>query len=83
VEGYARRNPAVFVGAAFALGFLAARFLKTSSPNQALMQQNGNNGINYGGNSIDSEKRENSSAPVNNTEKKNNSSITDDSKSLY
>ena len=32
VEGLARRNPAVFVGSAFALGFLASRFLKSSSP---------------------------------------------------
>jgi hypothetical protein len=32
VEGMARRNPAVFVGGAFAIGFLAARFLKSSSP---------------------------------------------------
>lgn len=32
VEGLARRNPAVFVGGAFAIGFLAARFLKSSSP---------------------------------------------------
>jgi hypothetical protein len=32
VEGLARRNPAIFVGGAFALGFLAARFLKSSSP---------------------------------------------------
>ena len=31
VEGLARRNPAVFVGGAFALGFLASRFLKSSS----------------------------------------------------
>jgi len=30
VEGYARRNPAVFLGTAFALGFMAARFLKSS-----------------------------------------------------
>ncbi|CAN5367621.1 hypothetical protein BH10ACI1_BH10ACI1_14540 [soil metagenome] len=34
VEGYARRNPAVFIGGAFALGILAARFLKSSSPKQ-------------------------------------------------
>lgn len=34
VEGFARRNPAVFIGAAFGLGFLAARFLKSSSPKQ-------------------------------------------------
>ena len=32
VEGLARRNPAIFVGGAFAIGFLAARFLKSSSP---------------------------------------------------
>ena len=31
VEGLARRNPAVFLGGAFALGFIAARFLKSSS----------------------------------------------------
>ena len=31
VEGLARRNPAIFVGGAFALGFLAARFLKSGS----------------------------------------------------
>lgn len=31
VEGFARRQPEVFIGAAFAIGFLAARFLKSSS----------------------------------------------------
>ena len=31
VESLARRNPAIFVGGAFALGFLAARFLKSSA----------------------------------------------------
>ena len=30
LEGFARRNPAVFLGAAFGLGFLAARFLKST-----------------------------------------------------
>ncbi len=30
IESYARRNPAVFLGAAFALGVLAARFIKSS-----------------------------------------------------
>ena len=30
LEGYARRNPAIVVGAAFGLGMLAARFLKSS-----------------------------------------------------
>jgi hypothetical protein len=33
VETFARRNPAVFIGGAFALGLLAARFLKSSNPN--------------------------------------------------
>ena len=32
VEGIARRNPAVFLSGAFALGFIAARFLRSSSP---------------------------------------------------
>lgn len=31
VESFARREPAIFLGAAFAVGFLAARFLKASS----------------------------------------------------
>lgn len=30
IEGFARRNPAVFLGGAFALGLLAARFIKSS-----------------------------------------------------
>lgn len=32
VEGFARRNPAVFLGACFGVGILAARFLKASRP---------------------------------------------------
>jgi hypothetical protein len=32
LEGFARRNPAVFFGAAFGLGLLAARFLKSTPP---------------------------------------------------
>ena len=32
VESFARRNPAVILGSAFALGFLAARFLKSNRP---------------------------------------------------
>lgn len=39
VEVFARRNPAVFVGGAFALGVAAARFLKSSSPNQSLTRR--------------------------------------------
>jgi hypothetical protein len=45
VEGIARRNPAVFVGGAFAIGFLAARFLKSSSPR-------GNRGYGSSGNAM-------------------------------
>lgn len=32
VESFARRNPAIFIGAAFGLGFLVARFLKSTPP---------------------------------------------------
>jgi hypothetical protein len=41
VERFARRNPAYFIGGAFALGLLGARFLKSSNPNQALMRYEG------------------------------------------
>ena len=34
VETFARKYPAYFIGGAFALGFLAARFLKSSQPKQ-------------------------------------------------
>src|SRR5205814_450028 len=34
VESFARRYPAYFIGGAVALGFLAARFLKSSGPRQ-------------------------------------------------
>jgi hypothetical protein len=40
VEGFARREPAMFLGGAFALGFLAARFLKSSRPNVTLNEVN-------------------------------------------
>lgn len=33
LEGFARRNPAIFLGAAFGLGLLAARFLKSTPRN--------------------------------------------------
>lgn len=33
VEGYARRNPAVFIGAAFAAGILLSRFFKAGTTN--------------------------------------------------
>ena len=35
VEKFARKNPAVFIGGAFAVGLLAARFLKSSGSNQS------------------------------------------------
>jgi hypothetical protein len=35
VESFARRNPALFIGGAFTLGLLAARFLKSSSQQQS------------------------------------------------
>jgi len=37
VERFARRQPALFLGTSFALGLLAARFLKSSSPNEGAM----------------------------------------------
>jgi hypothetical protein len=41
VESYARRNPAVFVGSAFVLGLLAARFMKSSGGRSASAQGGG------------------------------------------
>ena len=40
-EDFARREPLIFLGGAFAVGFLAARFLKASSPNQGMAGGNG------------------------------------------
>ncbi len=37
VERFARRQPTLFVGSAFAVGLLSARFLKSSSPARATM----------------------------------------------
>jgi hypothetical protein len=42
VEGFARRQPALFIGGAFLVGVLATRFLKTSAPDN----QNGRNSAN-------------------------------------
>jgi hypothetical protein len=50
VEDFARRNPAVFIGGAFALGLLAARFLKSSNPGQGSTRKFKNQ--NYGGNKL-------------------------------
>jgi len=46
VENYGRRNPAVFLGTAFALGLLAARFLK-SSPTPSLTSQTFNADVDH------------------------------------
>ena len=50
VENFARTNPAIFIGGAFALGILAARFLKSSNPKQltkAAGQNFGTAGLGY------------------------------------
>ncbi len=39
VETFARRNPAIFIGSAFAVGLLAARFLKSSSSDQSVSRR--------------------------------------------
>lgn len=39
IEDFAHRNPALFLGGAFALGIVAARFLKSGNRNQALMRR--------------------------------------------
>ncbi len=43
LEGFARRQPALFVGGAFMVGILAARFLKTSAPNRNSTRRSNNN----------------------------------------
>lgn len=40
VEEFAHRQPLLFLGGAFALGVLAARFLKSSNPNRASFRSN-------------------------------------------
>ena len=37
LESFARRNPAIFIGAAFGAGFLVARFLKSTAPDRSSM----------------------------------------------
>jgi hypothetical protein len=50
VERFARQNPATFIGGAFALGLLAARFLK-STPDQRLSMMDRSYSGGYGGQS--------------------------------
>ncbi|MCA1589949.1 MAG: hypothetical protein LC734_06065 [Acidobacteria bacterium] len=49
VESFARRNPALFVGAAFGIGLLAARFLKSSQPSHHAPQTNLRSDLERGG----------------------------------
>lgn len=42
VESFARRNPAVFLGGCFAVGMLAARFLKSSKPHLPVLYDEAN-----------------------------------------
>src|SRR3954454_8550106 len=48
VEGYARREPLIFLGASFAIGFVAARFMKASSPSRSFSNGNGQSRNAYG-----------------------------------
>lgn len=48
VEDVARRQPVVFVGAAFVLGFMAARFLKSSGSAASSREFSGNGAGRYG-----------------------------------
>jgi ElaB/YqjD/DUF883 family membrane-anchored ribosome-binding protein len=54
VERFARHNPAVFIGSAFALGLIAARFLKSSNLNQTSSGRQLNS-RNYGASSRNTE----------------------------
>jgi hypothetical protein len=45
VENFARRRPAVFLGAAFALGIIGARFIKSSQNEMALARRSGYDGF--------------------------------------
>jgi len=40
-ERFARREPLLFLGTAFAIGFIGARFLKTSAPDRPIQPQTG------------------------------------------
>lgn len=43
-EDFARRQPELYIGGAFTLGLLAARFLKSSSPSRSTGRNRGHNG---------------------------------------
>jgi hypothetical protein len=44
---FARRQPALFLGAAFALGFAATRFIKSSTPSSSRQMSSGDSGLWY------------------------------------
>lgn len=46
LEGFARRQPALFVGGAFIAGILAARFLKSTAPQSGSQSLSGSNSAN-------------------------------------
>jgi len=48
VESFGRRQPVLFLGGAFALGFLASRFLKSSSERERTYSYGGSTGNGYG-----------------------------------
>jgi len=48
-QDLARRRPAIFIGAAFAVGLCAARFIKSSSPNGGYSARNHMGDSKYGG----------------------------------
>lgn len=54
VERFARREPVLFLGGAFALGALAARFLKSSSDQARMQEYGGQGGQYYGGSAMGS-----------------------------
>lgn len=47
VERFARREPALFIGAAFALGLIGGRFLKSSSPRSSASSSGGYDSAGY------------------------------------
>jgi hypothetical protein len=51
VQMLARRQPAVFIGSAFAIGLLGARFLKSSRPESTVHRGRSDHGTRYGGSS--------------------------------
>jgi hypothetical protein len=64
VQRFARRQPAVFIGSAFAVGIVAARFLK-SSPPQNRLRSSGERREQFGGGTAFSGASDRGAAPAN------------------